>query len=80
MDDEIRKELQAESAFLKEDVKDELLGIRSDIMHWNQERKEDVTRAVREGKEKIQELRNQLSEELRKEHQRQNISQGRCGR
>ena len=48
MDDEIRKELQEERAFLKEDVKDELLEIRSDIMHWNQERKEDVTRACSE--------------------------------
>ena len=32
LEDEIRRELQAENAFLKEDVKDELVRIRSDIM------------------------------------------------
>lgn len=71
LEDEIRKELEAESEFLKEDVKDELVGIRSDIAQLNQERKEDVTRAARDRREEIQELKNQLREDLRKEHQAQ---------
>ena len=74
LEDEIRKELQSESAFLKEDVKDELVGIRSDIMQLNQERKEDENRAGRERREQIQELKNQLREDLRKEHQGQRTS------
>ena len=78
LEDEMRKELQAESVFLKEDVKDqlvgmkdELVGIRSDIMQLNQESKEDVTRTGREKKEEVQELQNQLREDIRKEHQAQ---------
>ena len=74
LEDEIRRELQAENAFLKEDVKDELVRIRSDIMQLNQERKEDVTRTGRERMEEIQELQNQLREDIRKEHQGQRTS------
>ena len=81
LEDEIKKELQAESAFLKEDVKDELVGvkdelveIRSGIMQLNQERKENVTRVTRERKEEIQELQSQLREDIRKEHQGQRTS------
>jgi len=81
LEDEIKKELQAESAFLKEDVKDELVGmkdelvgIRSDITQLNQERKEDVTRVTRERKDEIQELQSQLREDIRKEHQGQRTS------
>ena len=62
------------SAFLKEDVKDELVGIRSDIMQLNQERKEDVTRTGSERRKEIQELQNQLREDMSKEHQGQRIS------
>ncbi|KAJ7365025.1 hypothetical protein OS493_007665 [Desmophyllum pertusum] len=57
LEDDIRKVLQAESAFLKEDVKDELIGIRSDIAQSNQERQEDVDRTARETKEEIHELK-----------------------
>ena len=78
LEDEIRKELQAESAFLKEEVKDELVGmkdavveIRSDIMELNQERKENVTRVTRARKEEIQGLQSQLREDIRKEHREQ---------
>ena len=60
LEDDIRKVLQAESAFLKEDVKDELIGIRSDIAQSNQERQEDVDRTARETKEEIHELKKQL--------------------
>ncbi|KAJ7388863.1 hypothetical protein OS493_035203 [Desmophyllum pertusum] len=60
LEDDIRKELQAESAFLKEDVKDELIGIRSDIAQSNQERQQDVNRARRERKEETHELKKQL--------------------
>ena len=74
LEDEIRKELQAETVFLKEDVKDELVGIRSDIMQLKQERKEVVTRTDRERREEIQELQNQLREDIRKEHQGQRTS------
>ena len=74
LEDEIKRELQAESAFLREDVKDELVGIRSDIMQLNQERKEDVTRTGRERREEIHELQNQLREDIRKERQGQRAS------
>ncbi|KAJ7365063.1 hypothetical protein OS493_007705 [Desmophyllum pertusum] len=60
LEDDIRKELQAETAFLKEDVKDELIGVRSDIAQSNQERQEDVNRAARETKEEIHELKKQM--------------------
>ncbi|KAJ7310875.1 hypothetical protein OS493_040029, partial [Desmophyllum pertusum] len=60
LEDDIRKELQAESAFLKEDVKDELIGIRSDIAQSNQERQQDANRAARERKEETHELKKQL--------------------
>ena len=36
LEDDIKKELQAENKFLKEDVKDELTGMRSDIAQINQ--------------------------------------------
>ena len=42
LEDDIRKELQTESTFLKEEVKDELTGIRSDIAHLNQKRQEEA--------------------------------------
>ena len=65
LEDDIRKELQAETAFLKDDVKDTLTGIRSDIAQSNHERQEDVERAARERKE-IQELQNKLEEDIKK--------------
>ncbi|KAL9987665.1 hypothetical protein ACROYT_G002009 [Oculina patagonica] len=68
LEDDIRKELQAESAFLKEDVKDELIGIRSGIAQSNQERQEDVEQATKERKE-IQELQDQLGKDIKKELQ-----------
>ena len=74
LEDEIRKELQAESVFLKEDVKDELVRISSDMMQLNKESNEDVTRRGRERREEIQELQNQLREDIRKEHQGQRTS------
>ncbi|KAJ7388987.1 hypothetical protein OS493_034376 [Desmophyllum pertusum] len=63
LEDDIRKELQAENTFLKEDVKDELIGIRSDITQSNQERQQDVNRAATETKEEIHELKKQWKEE-----------------
>ena len=41
LEDDIKNELQAESTFLKEDVKDEIMGVRSDISQLKQERQED---------------------------------------
>ena len=67
LEDDIKKELQAENKFLKEDVNDELMGVRSDIAQMNQERQKDAERAARERKE-IQELQNQLKEDVRKEN------------
>ena len=67
LEDDIRKELQAETAFLKDAVKDTLTGIRSDIAQMTKERQEDVEQAARERKE-IQELQTQLEEDIRNGH------------
>ena len=40
--DDITKELLTEITFLKENVKDELMGMRSDLAHSRQERQEDT--------------------------------------
>lgn len=63
LEDEIRKELQAESTFLKEQVKDELMGMRSDIAEANQERRDEAEQTVTEIKEEFQQLKNQLQEQ-----------------
>ena len=70
LEDDIRKELQAESTFVKEQVKEELIGIRSDIAQAAQELQNDAERAAKERKEETQELKNQLrlnTEELKEE-------------
>ena len=42
LEDDIKKELQVGSTFLKEEVKDELMGVRSDITQLKEERQEDA--------------------------------------
>ena len=70
LEDDIKKELQVDNTFLKEQVKDELIGIRSGIAHATQELQNDAERAAKERKEETQELKNQLqlkTEELKEE-------------
>ena len=43
LEDDVKKEIQAASTFLKEDVKDELMGVRSDIYQLKQERQQDTS-------------------------------------
>ncbi|XP_022777474.1 uncharacterized protein LOC111318876, partial [Stylophora pistillata] len=63
LEDEIRKELQAEITFLKEQVKDELMSMRSDVAEANQERRDEAEQTVTEIKEEIQQLKHQLQEQ-----------------
>ena len=42
LEDDIKKAIQTASTFLKEDVKDELMGVRSDISQLKQERQQDT--------------------------------------
>ena len=64
---EIKKELQAECVFLKDQVENKLMGIRSDIAEANQERRNEAERTVKEIKEEIEQLKNQLQEQMKKE-------------
>ena len=41
LNDDITKELQTENSFLRENVEDELMGLRSDLAQSRQERQED---------------------------------------
>ena len=63
LEDGIRKELQAERTFLKEEVKDELMSMRSDIAEANQERRDEAEQTVTEIKEEIRQLKHQLQEQ-----------------
>ena len=75
LEDEIRKEGQAENAFLKDQVENKLMGMMSDITEANQERRDEAERTVTEIKEEIQQLKIQLqlqNEEQRNQFQRQN--------
>ena len=62
LQDEIKKELQAECAFLRHQ-ENYLMAIRSDIAAANQERRNETERAVTEIKEEIQRLENQVQEQ-----------------
>ena len=75
LEDEIRKEGQAENAFLKDQVENKLMGMMSDITEANQERRDEAERTVTEIKEEIQQLKIQLqlqNEEQKNQFQRQN--------
>ena len=75
LEDEIRKEGQAENAFLKDQVENKLMGMMSDITEANQERRDEAERIVTEIKEEIQQLKIQLqlqNEEQKNQFQRQN--------
>ena len=67
LEDEIKKELQAECAFLRYQVENYLMGIRSDIAEANQERRNETERTVTEIKEEIEQLENQLQEQMKRE-------------
>ena len=67
LNDEIKKELQAECAFLRYQEQNYLMCIRSDIAEANQERRNEANWTVTEIKEEIQQLKNQLQEQLTKE-------------
>ena len=75
LEDEIRKEGQAENVFLKDRVENKLMGMMSDIAEANQERRDEAERTVTEIKEEIQQLKIQLqlqNEEQKNQFQRQN--------
>ena len=75
LEDEIRKEGQAENAFLKDQVENKLMGMMSDITEANQERRDEAEWTVTEIKEEIQQLKIQLqlqNEEQKNQFQRQN--------
>ena len=67
LEDEIKKELQAKCAFLIYQVDNYLMGIRSDIAEANQERRNETERTVTEIKEEIEQLKNQLQEQMKRE-------------
>ncbi|XP_022810303.1 uncharacterized protein LOC111347314 isoform X1 [Stylophora pistillata] len=74
LEDKIRKERQAEIAFLKKRVEDELISIRSENTEANQERRNEAERVVTVLREEIQQLETRLqeqnerhSEEMKKE-------------
>ena len=67
LEDEIKKELQAKCAFLIYQVENYLMGIRSDIAEANQERRNETERTVTEIKEEIEQLKNQLQEQMKRE-------------
>ncbi|CAH3151720.1 unnamed protein product [Pocillopora meandrina] len=60
LEDEIRKEGQAENAFLKDRVENKLMGMMSDIAEANQERRDEAERTVTEIKEGFRQLKSQL--------------------
>ena len=61
LEENIRNEFKVENTFLKEDVKEELMGIRSDIAQFNQEQQRDAKRGDRKRKKDRQELEKQLA-------------------
>ena len=67
LEDEIKKELRAECTFLKDQVENKLMGIRSDIAEANQERRDEAERTVAEIKEEIKQLKNDLEVQMKKE-------------
>ena len=67
LEDEIKKELRAECTFLKDQVENKLMGIRSDIAEANQERRDEAERTVAEIKEEIKQLKNHLEAQMKKE-------------
>ena len=67
LEDEIRKEGQAENVFLKDRVENKLMGMMSDIAEANQERRDEAERTVTEIKEEIEQLENQLQEQMKRE-------------
>ena len=75
LEDEIRKEGQAENVFLKDRVENKLMGMMSDIAEANQERRDEAERTVTEIKEGFRQLKIQLqlqNEEQKNQFQRQN--------
>ena len=60
LEDEIRKEGQAENVFLKDRVENKLMGMMSDIAEANQERRDEAERTVTEIKEGFRQLKSQL--------------------
>ena len=57
LEDEIRKEGQAENVFLKDRVENKLMGMMSDIAEANQERRDEAERTVTEIKEGFRQLK-----------------------
>ena len=73
LEDEIRREGQAKNAFLKDQLKNKLMGMMFDIAVANQERRDEAERTVTEIKEEIQQLKIQLrSQNEENQFQRQN--------
>ena len=60
LEDEIRKEGQAENVFLKDRVENKLMGMMSDIAEANQERRDEAERTATEIKEGFRQLKSQL--------------------
>ena len=60
LEDGIRKELQTESTFLKEEVKDELTEVRSDIAHLDQKRQEEAKLLQESHKEDTVDLKTKI--------------------
>ena len=63
LEDEIRKEGQAENVFLKDRVENKLMGMMSDIAEANQERRDEAERTVTEIKEGFRQLKMQNEEQ-----------------
>ncbi|XP_066018264.1 uncharacterized protein [Pocillopora verrucosa] len=63
LEDEIRKEGQAENAFLKDQVKNELMDMRSDNAEASQERRDEAQRIVTEMKEGFRQVKMQNEEQ-----------------
>ena len=59
LEDEIRKDGQAENVFLKDRVENKLMGMMSDIAEANQERRDEAERTVTEIKEAFRQLKMQ---------------------
>ena len=60
LEDDIRKELQTENTFLKEEVKDELTEVRSDIAHLEQKRQEEAKLLQESHKEDTVDLKTKI--------------------
>ena len=64
--DDITKKLQTENTFLKENVEDELIAVRSDLAQSRQERQEDsleLRKTIEKAKEEITEVKDLLKTE-----------------